>query len=457
MSKLIRIFALIALVVSWSLSFSDHIVFAQAGTVSPLKAPVTTYLQATGQTGTANYVTRISNTAANAWNAGVTTLGNAPQSVGPVPLGAGQTSLPGIGAVTPTGSYQQTLVIPNGVPVLGGWNTGIQTTVNTFVDTQGHRIEAAPDPLSAFNYAMTHSDYTGQQTGYALTTTFLGDWLSGNSGTGDGAFRFDPGLAMAMGSNFGNGIGALFGVGVYVYDPITGVASTPMQGDSSVTTGDPTSPPTVNPPSCCSSGEEVYLKAVIPQPAPEFTLEFLPPYPIVIGQDATKRGVDIQGRATLGPCTVIWHHVLREQYIYCGKERCDCNTDNCEVRESIKEWDTTDYEPDQMASATVDSSLSAKSIAYIQGPMQQIYPGARVQQAQVGVYPTGWARVADYRVSIPTVWTMLAERVPYADPGDWDFQATLNTTGTPHCGPLHWSKAFPGALTVWLREQRLIK
>jgi len=196
---------------------------------------------------------------------------------------------------------------------------------------------------------------------------------------------------------------------------------------------------------------------VIPQPAPEFTLEFQPPFPVVVGQDPAQRGVDVLGRATLGACTVIWHHVLREEYIFCGKERCDCSKDACEIRVNTREWDTSEMEADDLASATVEAVLSPESVAYIQGELARIYPGARVYQGRVRVYASQWAKLITHHVGIPTTWAFLAERVPFADPGKWDFGVALTTTGTPHCAPLNWHKDFPQILTVWLREQRLIK
>ena len=130
---------------------------AQSPTATPLTGAVTAYLSATGNAGTLAYVQRIADSGSNAWNAGVNSAANPPQ---PLPVigtnGFGQVNLPGIGVLTPTGSYSQWLYVPNGLPVFGGMNTGIQTTVNTYVDDSGNRVEAAVDPLSAFNYSLTH-------------------------------------------------------------------------------------------------------------------------------------------------------------------------------------------------------------------------------------------------------------------------------------------------------------
>ena len=151
--------------------------------------------------------------------------------------------------------------------------------------------------------------------------------------------------------------------------------------------------------------------------------------------------------------------MLHEYYTYCPTK------DNCEVIETTREWDTTELEPDALAAASIDSALTPKSATYIMTEMARIYPGSKIYQGQVRVYPStslkgipgGWARVTENVIGIPSHWAFLAERVPYADPGDWDFQVALTTTGTPHCAPLNWSRDFSGLLTVWLREQRLVK
>ncbi|MBI5030979.1 MAG: hypothetical protein HZB51_10660 [Chloroflexi bacterium] len=415
-----------------------HTASAQSGSTGAFSAPLDAYLTARGDHATKSYVTDIAASPANAWNAGVTTFRSAPQQVGPITLGIGQTTLPGVGPVTPTGSYKQDLVIPNGVPVLGNWNTGIQTTVNTYVDSQGHRIEAAVDPLSAFNYALTHDSGSAagrQTTGYAYFGNWLAQTLNGTSGSDSGAstgaLRLDFGLTNALNSNFGQGFGNLFGVGVYIYNApevpsgdLSGYAqhhpgvnpTTPIEGTSASAAGSDPLP---------TESEEVYLKAVIPQPEPDFKLAMQPDYPVVIGQDLTKRGVDVYGRATLGACTVIWHHVLRTQWEFCGKSTCDCSKDTCSIRETTQEWDTTEVEPDHLQSASIDSTLNAKSVAYILGAMQQIYPGAKVQQGTVRVYPSTWAQVVENAVGAPTTWTFVAQRVPYSDPGSWDFSVAL--------------------------------
>lgn len=128
------------------------------------------------------------------------------------------------------------------------------------------------------------------------------------------------------------------------------------------------------------------------------------------------------------------------------------------MRESIKEWDTTELEPDALASANVDSALSAKAAeAITSGQLAQLYPGTQIYQGGVRAFPSEWARVTANNVGTPSNWQFQAERIPYADPGAWDYSVRLATTGTPHCAPLNWSKNFPGILTLWLREQRLVK
>ncbi len=320
------------------------------------------------------------------------------------------------------------------------------------------------DPLSTFNYALTHPlNDSNVRTGFAVDAAALGNWLAGNSSSSSdssGAFRWDPGVIAAINANFGQGWGHLFGVAVYEYPAVLGGtadASVSSAGTAGGGQGNPGGP--IVPQPLPTSGEQIYLKAVIPQAPPSFSLTLQPPYPVVVGQDATQRGVDVMGQATLNPCTVIWHHVLHIYYYYCGPNhpKCNANSPGAEVRETTKEWDTTQLEPDAMASAAIDATLTPESVAYIQTVLAQRYPGAHVLQGHVRVYPSQWASVTQNYIGIPSGWAFQALRVPFEDPGKWDFGVSLATTGTPHCAPLHWSKGYAGILTVWLREQRLTK
>ncbi len=116
--------ALGAIAVLALLVFATGAPLSAQGPVSALdvEKPV---LSASGQTGLLAYLNRISSSTQSAWSAAANTFSASPQQVGPLSNGSGQVNLPCVGPATQTGSYTQDLVIPNGVPVLGGWNTGL--------------------------------------------------------------------------------------------------------------------------------------------------------------------------------------------------------------------------------------------------------------------------------------------------------------------------------------------
>ncbi len=154
---------------------------AQAPATSPLSDAIHAYLAGSGQTGTLTYLRLISASPSNAWNAGVQSAARPPR---PVPIigsnGFGQVTIPGIGTLTKTGSSVQYINFPSNIPLVGGSYTGLSITVDHYVDAQGNRIEAAPDPLSAFNYSLTHSGYTGaQHTGTAGLAALAANWIAG--------------------------------------------------------------------------------------------------------------------------------------------------------------------------------------------------------------------------------------------------------------------------------------
>ncbi len=417
---------------------------------------------------TQTYVQSISQNVTSAWNAAANTLSAQPAP--PTVIGQGMANLPSQTKIAVTGTRQQTVVYnlgPLNIPV----TTTDKTIAATGTDGRAYTGYAATDPLSAINLnvsGLVPQNAVGVETGYAWMANSLVSTFRGTSGSGDGgAWRIDPGLAYALNTNLAEGAGKIFGVGAYLTgalgnagareghnldggnaNPLTDLTTNPILPLPEVQKPSAKIPPAPN--------EEVTLKAVIPQPEPQFSLEFAPNFPTVVGQDPNQRGVDVTGTAILGPCTVIWHHKLT-LYYYVSVGKDENGEDIVEERVEIREWDTTEYEPDAMASASINSALNPKSVAYIQGELARIYPGARVYQGSLQSFPNGRARVTRHDVGIPTIWQFRSEKLPYADPRTWDYTANLMTTGTPHCGPLNWSKTFPDILRVYLREERLVK
>ena len=220
----------------------------------------------------------------------------------------------------------------------------------------------------------------------------------------------------------------------------------------------PTPRPVIVPP--CSADPSIYggtVTSVTAPPAPGVAMTTAPNNPVVIGQDPAKRGLDLTTQVTVGACTVNWHYRVDEEYIFCGKATCNCSVDNCEMRTRIKEWDEQCAEPYSLADVTIDGKLSADSEAWINGDLQQQYPGVRVYQGAIRFYPNALARQTQYSVGSPTIWAMQGLRYPMADPGQWDVTLNVTTQATGHCGPLSWTLPFPKFFKVFFRDQTLIR
>ncbi|MBI5031915.1 MAG: hypothetical protein HZB51_15400 [Chloroflexi bacterium] len=190
---------------------------------------------------------------------------------------------------------------------------------------------------------------------------------------------------------------------------------------------------------------------------PGVVINTQPANPIVVGQDPTKRGVDLNAVITVNACTLDWHYRVQEDYVWCGKASCDCTKDNCEIRQRWKEWDQTCTEPYPIAGVTIRGDLAADSVTYINGPMQSKYPGVKVQQGTLTFFPNSLARVISYIVDNPTTWSMQGLKYPLQDPGTWDVTVNIATQATTHCGPAQWTVPFPKKIPVNLREQNLTR
>ena len=234
---------------------------------------------------------------------------------------------------------------------------------------------------------------------------------------------------------------------------------TPTRTPTPLPTRTPIPTPTPFPrPSCATNPEDyggsVTRVTVLP---PDVQVAYQPQNPVVVGQDTTKRGVDLNTTITLQACSLDWHYRVLEDYIWCGKATCNCTVDNCELRQRWVEWDETCSENFTLANVTIDGRLNAESVAYINGPLQQKYPGVKVYQGSIAFFPNVLARVVNYVVGNPTVWQMQGLKYPLADPGSWDVTVNIATQPTTHCSAQQWSIPFPKKIPVYLREQTLTK
>ena len=282
------------------------------------------------------------------------------------------------------------------------------------------------------------------------------------STSGGSYLECQAGICASVCESSGNGGGGGGSITNSTSTPIPGVTptATPNRTATPGATRTPFATPTpIQHTSCPASPESEggTVKNVIAPTPPDVQIVTLPINPVVVGQDPTQRGVDVQETVTVYACTIDWHYRVQEDYVFCGKATCDCNVDNCEIRQRWKEWDETCTEPYGIAGITIDGQLSTDSVNYINGEMQNRYPGARVQQGSLRFFPNALARQLSYLVGVPTTWVMQGLKYPLRDPGYWDVNTTIVTEPTTHCGPLQWTVPNPKKIPVYLREQTIIK
>lgn len=164
-----------------------------------------------------------------------------------------------------------------------------------------------------------------------------------------------------------------------------------------------------------------------------------PNYPLVVGQDPDKRGVDFEFFASVAPTRYI-------TYTKVADIECEENSSggcrprivgyHCEQHVQVFE--------ECIASATGSARLSDTSRAWILDELSIRYPEAYLHHPSFG-FSSG-----------DCSWSDTEERVPVADPGYWDVSVRGSTSGTPVSGP----RGFGGQVDTfqaWLKEIAIIK
>ena len=182
--------------------------------------------------------------------------------------------------------------------------------------------------------------------------------------------------------------------------------------------------PTPPPPSSCR-GDWVVLRK------PGADWRYAPPYPVVVGQDESARGLDVLVDAHGG-----WAEKrARRPARHCDDASCTHWHWVCRVR-------TLAHYDDPIVKIAMGMDLSEASRAWIEGELASRYPGAHVQEK------LPWER---------TLWTGRAmsvetgiRRYPAQDPGDHEGDITVETAGTPLSGPQEYVIHYD--VPVYLRD-----
>ncbi len=228
--------------------------------------------------------------------------------------------------------------------------------------------------------------------------------------------------------------------------------------------GTPTPPPPPTaPPNATTTPttEECPLNLRVSQQPPAINAsKSAPAYPIVVGQDQTKRGVDVSASIQVYPAIVKYDVPKYEHECqFVGGTVTDSACQNqvgwknkkvfagCETK--------TEVYPDHIAFATLEADLAPESIAWITTDLAAKYPGAHVYQAHWSLWP-GRAPSQGGMSSDSTSLNVLYQGLPLADPGTYRLQLQGATTGTPYTQPRSFSFTAPN-FDVHLLESTIIK
>jgi hypothetical protein len=206
----------------------------------------------------------------------------------------------------------------------------------------------------------------------------------------------------------------------------------------------PTPPPGVTPPPPIQCPEP----RVIPGAITFSGSKTAPNYPLVVGQDPSRRGVDLQFSASVAP-TVYISYELEEVYdcVYSfgfpAANGCGAN-----YRLEHVEWTCREVRqeiPECITSARGAASLSQESRNWILHELSNRYPGAHLKNPDFG-----------FSSASACTWNASETNVQIADPGTWNLSVRGSTSGTPVSAP----RSFGGnvdTFAVWLKETTIIK
>lgn len=217
------------------------------------------------------------------------------------------------------------------------------------------------------------------------------------------------------------------------------------------------------------------------------TMKVDPAYPLVVGQDDMKRGVDVKFTITIEP--TIYHYeeeiVVEDRELYC---RYDAKGGHGGCSKGDGEYDAIDgpgdkgdsyhYEegpvvvkkrtciphdievPEGLNWVLPSLKLAESSKAWITGTLAQVYPGATVKQPD-WAFPWGGPEYGSYNGNT-FVYEFVASRVQLVDPGFYKMLIEGSTSGAMFMGVIPVSDPRPifkdsDAFPVYLIETEIVR
>lgn len=208
----------------------------------------------------------------------------------------------------------------------------------------------------------------------------------------------------------------------------------------------PTPPPTEPPPPELCHAPVISVGAITTSGE-----KTAPEYPLVIGQDPDKRGVDVTFSASVAPTIYTYWTPVPKWKCEAGATASgayNCTTsDGSQGHREQDGWQCiqqTESYNECVDFAAASITLSQSSRDWILNELSIRYPGAYVHHPSFSVSGSGCS------------WSGSSAKLQVEDPGYWNMILRGNTSGTPVSAPRNFSEVV-GTFEVWLKEIAIIK
>ena len=174
-----------------------------------------------------------------------------------------------------------------------------------------------------------------------------------------------------------------------------------------------------------------------------------PNYPLVVGQDPDRRGVDLRFDASVAPTIYITYEAVPEYNCVddFGAPDDGCGPDKTSVFSGWVCQEVQQTFEECISYASGSASLSAASREWIlNGELSIRYPGAYLHNPVFGFGGGSGA----------CSWSDTVENVQVEDPGTWNLSVDGRTSGTPVSAPRSFGGGA-GEFDAWLIETTIIK
>jgi hypothetical protein len=218
----------------------------------------------------------------------------------------------------------------------------------------------------------------------------------------------------------------------------------------------PAAPATPKPPASSCSTPSVKSGAITVT-----AHKIAPPYPLVVGQDPAKRGVDLTWEVTVRP--TLYTYGVKEPFMgtkcIAGSGTSNCTTSNNQagtLQQVVVGYNCvqhTQIYTEGLKWVTLSASLSQSSQDWILNTLSLMYPNDYLHHPDFSF--AGNPATGSFQGNT-VVWDFSQNRIQVADPGHFDLDVAGATTGTPVSTWRGFSKSG-GSFPVYLEEAVIIQ